>query len=219
MGVLWEIVQTGSSDDHKIRIYARRFYGKKNLVWILSCILAALLFGLATTPLWAATYYLDAENGDDSNPGTTELPWKTFNRAKTTYKGEGVKVTSGDTVLIRDGNYGSAWPSEVYHVNKTNWITYKADDGHSPEFTDIIISNPYIYDGYLIFDGLTVKKVYVGVKPGMKMYNLNHLRFKNLKIFNNGRTPPQTAVNSSGILVGNSTDVDINNCAIGGQDP
>ena len=70
-------------------------------------ILVSLAFSLiAANAAHGATYYLDAVNGDDSNPGTTDLPWQTLSRAYAGYSGEGSKVQEGDTVYFRNGDYG-----------------------------------------------------------------------------------------------------------------
>jgi len=124
----------------------------------------ALLLILQTAQ--AATYYLDAVNGDDANPGTSELPCKTLNRAYTWYSGAGPKVQEGDTVLFRNGNYGTfrkhTNDSAAYLFYRNNWITYKADVGHNPILNSISIQNAdkwgEIVHGrsYLRFDGFRI---------------------------------------------------------------
>jgi len=116
----------------------------------------------------AATYYLDAVNGDDTNPGTSAQPWNTLNRAYTWYSGAGPKVQEGDTVYFRNGNYGgfkeSSDVSDSQHLHRANWIIYKADLGHNPILTRIVVNNGDHYssplyepgESYLIFDGFRV---------------------------------------------------------------
>ena len=110
----------------------------------------------------AATYYLDAANGDDSNLGTSDQPWKTLNRAYTWYSGVGSIVQEGDVVLFRDGDYGSFIEN---NVDRANWVTYKADTGHIPTLTGISLmykvnKNVYlIFDGFNITDGISVKYI------------------------------------------------------------
>ena len=43
------------------------------------------------------TYYVSTK-GDDSNPGTLELPFRSINNAVS-------KVKAGDTIIIREGIY------------------------------------------------------------------------------------------------------------------
>jgi len=115
-----------------------------------------------------ATYYLDANNpiASDNNPGTFSLPWKTLNRAYTWYSGTGPKVQEGDTVLFRDGDYGAfrehTNDGTQYLFYRNNWITYKADAGHTPNLTSISIQNADKWgeiihgNSYLIFDGFRI---------------------------------------------------------------
>ncbi len=131
----------------------------------------------------AATYYLDAVNGDDANPGTSEAPWQTLARAYTWYSGSGPKVQEGDIVLFRNGNYGQfkestgTNPGENWLFYRNNWITYKADTGHSPVLSDVYIRNEdkwgtiehgrshIILDGFRVEEGVYVSHTsYIQVK-------------------------------------------------------
>ncbi len=99
----------------------------------------------------ANTYYLDAVNGDDSYPGTSEQPWKTLSKAQS-------EASQGDTVYLRNGNYGA-------FVDKTSarvdWITYKADTGQLPIFSGLPAMNLNQAGGpfnkYLRFEGITIQ--------------------------------------------------------------
>ena len=76
--------------------------GKRSCIQSPTAFLVLFIFSLfmvaaSPTPAIAATYYVDATSGNDSNPGTTEtLPWKTLTKAANT-------AQAGDTVLVRDG--------------------------------------------------------------------------------------------------------------------
>jgi len=157
---------------------------------------------MALTLLWlilpqtaqAAEYYLDAANGNDSNPGTEAQPWKTIARAqnyKAGYVPDGYDpmVAPGDTVWVKNGSYGifrentSDNPRESYYFERNNWITYKAATGHSPILTGINIRNYKPYDpnagkagsSYLIFDGFAVNgRVFI--------YYTNYVQVKNSTI-------------------------------------
>ncbi len=111
--------------------------------------IVALFFAYAA-PSGAATYYVDAGQGNDGNPGTSQQPWKTMDKAQST-------VGAGDTVRIRSGSYGSlAFTSSS--PRGASWeapITYVAEAGQTPTFSRISISG-VARAWYLVFDGLTV---------------------------------------------------------------
>jgi hypothetical protein len=120
---------------------------------ILLLIIASCLT-VVTNTTSAATYYLDAVNGNDNNPGTSEQPWKTLARA---YNSNTLtpNIEPGDTVYLRNGNYGAY--SERLTASRSNWITYKADTGHTPVFTKIEIASSTARDAYLKFDGIDIQ--------------------------------------------------------------
>jgi len=144
---------------------------KSNILKILTLLVLfpIILQGIS----FATTYYVDANNGDDSNPGTSSQPWKTLNRAYTWYSGSGSKVQEGDTVIFRDGNYGEF--REERKVGRSDWITYKADTGHKPILTNIYIkySNyPANENSYLVFDGFRIlDRVYFGYTSYVEIRN------------------------------------------------
>jgi len=150
-------------------------------------ILSLQWFILPQASMFAATYYVDALNGDDANPGTSELPWKTLGRAYTWYSGTGAKVQEGDTVLFRNGSYGTfrentSSGGSAQHYHRTNWITYKADNGHTPALNNIDVKNSYYDNGesYLVFDGFQID-------DGADFLYTNYIKVLNCKITNQGR--------------------------------
>ena len=48
----------------------------------------------------AVVYYVDGNNGNDSNSGTASAPWKTISKANST-------LVAGDTVFIKQGVYST----------------------------------------------------------------------------------------------------------------
>ncbi len=66
---------------------------------LISAVLCSLLHLLCSTAIcWSATYYVDATNGNDSNPGTSEsTPWKTI------AKDNNSSLDPGDFVLSKRG--------------------------------------------------------------------------------------------------------------------
>ena len=65
----------------------------------------------------ANDYYVSI-SGDDSNPGTLDLPFKTIQHATSI-------VEAGDTVYIRGGTYREKISIENLHGTKDNLITFK----------------------------------------------------------------------------------------------
>lgn len=139
----------------------------------------------------AATFYLDAVNGDDDNPGTSDQPWQTLNRAYTWYSAaQTPKVQEGDTVLFRNGTYGGDdgfRESTRYNrgsrwlLYRDNWITYKAAPGHAPiiEKVEIHNENKWNADGhgrsYLIFEGFSIP-------AGVSIQYTSYVKVKNCVI-------------------------------------
>ena len=134
------------------------------------CLLAGIAICLALpNDLAAATYYLDAINGSDSNSGTSSiLAWKTMEKAKSV-------ATYGDTVLLRNGSYGDFTDSRT--TTGTDWIIYKADVGHTPVFGRVTIgqSSGSSYDAYIELDGLTIT-------DSLYMYRRHYINVKNCDI-------------------------------------
>ena len=83
---------------------------------------------------FSKTFYVDPENGSMNNDGSIGSPWSTlesvFNSDKIT-----TVVSDGDTLLLRTGFHGKP----VIHRVNSDYITVKAQSGHSPKLgrTDI----------------------------------------------------------------------------------
>jgi hypothetical protein len=145
----------------------------------------ALLF--MTLPATAATYYLDAVNGDDLKSGATTQPWKTFAKAQRSVK-------AGDTVILRTGDYGNVEFDKTSRYGES-WrspVIFKVDP--SDRYVDARINRMYIHDSgdkFLIFEGLHFKPY-----PGKDFARLDyfgtlrlrhgvrHIKFFKLKINN-----------------------------------
>ncbi len=100
----------------------------------------------------AATYYLDANSGNDSSAGTITEPWKTLAKAQSV-------VVSGDMVLLQAGDYGSY--AEANHIARTSYITYQAAAEATVHLDNIYISNSVGTDAYLSFVGMNIKPDWV----------------------------------------------------------
>ena len=156
-----------------------------------------------------STYYIDAATGNDSNPGASDQPWKTLSRAYTWYTGAGSKVQEGDTVLFRNGSYGQfkestgTNPGENYLFYRYNWITYKADTGHTPVLSDVYICNQDKWEpiehgrSYIILDGFQITN-------GVDLLYTSYVQVKNCTVTVNtesyeGYNAPYYAPNTGGI--------------------
>jgi hypothetical protein len=114
---------------------------------------------LASVTVKAATgreYYV-ALNGDDSNPGTFEEPWRTIQKAADT-------MVAGDTVVVRGGVYQEMVTLPRSGLNG-QYITFQAYPGENP----VLDGNGSLYAGFrgydekrhLVIDGFEIRR-YVG---------------------------------------------------------
>ena len=193
--------------------------------------LTHLLLILCLTHLGAATYYLDAANGLDTNPGTSSEPWQTLARAMINYSGS-PKPAYGDTVLLKNGDYGSfnlpnsaltEYTGSLSDSLPTDqeYIVYKAAAGQTRVTMSSIVFNlgtkMYIvaheFDGISITDA-TWHTVHIEGSMGVRIKNMT------LK----GITDPDTlyehkTVYSMVVIDKPSSDITISGCEItGGYD-
>ena len=100
-------------------------------------------------PGLAATYYIDAVRGDDSNPGTSAAPWRTMAKAESS-------AVNGSTVYLRNGNYGEVSINKI-GLNRSSWddgIMYIADLGANPVFDKLAITG--FENRYLTFESISI---------------------------------------------------------------
>lgn len=138
-----------------------------------------------TEVIHPADYYV-ATDGNDSNPGTYELPWATWEEAFT-------NATAGDTVYIRGGVYYKADMDPYYVANSgtsDNPIVFANYPGEVPildcgSYRPITDYNEPIYTSgksYIDFIGLTVRNVlqvggdFGNGVHGFYFYNGNQVR-------------------------------------------
>ena len=126
----------------------RRGHKPSRASFIFFLLIAGLFYLVAAAnTASAATYYVDADNGDDSNPGTSDAPWRTIAKAESS-------AVNGSTVYLRSGNYGEVYINSS-GLNRASWddgISYEAEAGAAPVFswTDITGSE----DRYLTFKNI-----------------------------------------------------------------
>lgn len=162
----------------------------------------------------AATYYVDANgcDADDGNPGTSNAPWKTMARAMQNWSGAGTKVRPGDTVILRDGDYGKvefnySYGSAIPQPGSWNdRIAYKAADGAVALFRQLTIRGDY--HRYLEFDGVDV--IVRTPKPNPEVYSELHgvflyasksIRLKNMNISGYPDSTIKRFLTTAGVMI------------------
>lgn len=96
----------------------------------------------------ASTFYVDAVNGNDANPGSAQQPWKTLDKAITS-------ISSGDTVLLQTGIYRHSSITFGPAGQPGALTTFRSAPGARP-----IVTNPSSYppsvflQDYVRLDGL-----------------------------------------------------------------
>ena len=102
----------------------------------LASFFAAGLLGLLCHAAEAATFYV-ATNGNDSNPGTEDLPFATLQRARDEIrqrKASGLLPSGGITIEMRGGTYDMSEPLELSAQDsgtQTSPIVYRARPGET----------------------------------------------------------------------------------------
>lgn len=115
----------------------------------LSLLLATSALSLFLSVSAHATDYYVATNGNDSNPGTIDKPWRTMKKALWT-------VSGGETVYFRAGTYTPVDYSTTrpdFHPPAGQWITFKPYNGEK-----VIINGTWEFRGisYFIIDGFEI---------------------------------------------------------------
>jgi len=188
-----------------------------NVRWLKSIIFCLILTINVCLPsvVLAESYYVDAVNGDDSNPGTEAQPWKTISKAQT-------EISAGDTVILRTGDYGkftdtfaddiiSGEPYTYTLPPETLWTTWKADSGHTPVFSKSggnyaieLGTSSDMRKGAIIFDGIRVE-------GQVKISGVYGVKINNCEVVG---TEPYIGDAISGISLTYTGDIVINNCEI-----
>ncbi|MDD5593955.1 MAG: DUF1565 domain-containing protein [Candidatus Margulisbacteria bacterium] len=113
-------------------------------------VLIALIFFVSCSSAYAATYYVDAVNGNDATgTGSQAAPWKTLTKATSS-------TAAGDTVNVKPGNYnaalGEAFPITITNSFYVATTTYQATIEESGGAT-----NAVVLVGNASLEGFTVK--------------------------------------------------------------
>lgn len=121
-----------------------------------------------TPYLSEADFYLDADNGDDNNDGSTDSPWQTVDRA--------LEAAAGSIVEVRAGDYGVL--HETASRNRTEYLTLRAAKGAEPLLSGIVIDYPALEDAYLKIAGFKITSA-----AGSSVVRLKNTRY--LELVNN----------------------------------
>lgn len=113
----------------------------------------------AATPAAGATTYYVSPNGNDSNSGTVDQPWKTVNYAVS----DKSSVKAGDTVLVQPGTYtelitlGKSGSSDLGNITlKANGnVTLQDPDPNNGSFERGVIQSAG--KGYWVIDGFQIQ--------------------------------------------------------------
>jgi len=155
----------------------------------------------------AATYYFDADNGNDTTgDGSSSNPWKSLTKAQTV-------LQEGDTGLFRTGSYGAFY--DLSGSVRSNWIAYKADTGHTPIFSMIDIRARALY---LKFDGITVTPGDATAQyRNIMIYNASYVQVLNCTITGPGIDVYKLAdAESYGVKIQSGSNCLIQDCNITG---
>ena len=106
----------------------------KSFHWGSFLVFAILSLTFLTSMSASATVYYVATDGNDGNPGTEALPWKTIQKAAHS-------MVAGDTVYIRSGTYNERVIPEN-SGSAGNYITYAAYPGETVTIDGNNISVP-----------------------------------------------------------------------------
>jgi len=93
---------------------------------------SSLVATLAMAPLAGATTYYAKVGGTGSTCGTT---------SECSVGTAAGKAVAGDTVILRDGNYGKSSLSPAHSGTASAWITFQADDNATPIFEGTGVGN------------------------------------------------------------------------------
>lgn len=137
-----------------------------------------------------AMYYVSPD-GNDSNPGTSDKPWKTVNYAV----GDNSVVKAGDTIMVQPGTYnelitlGKSGNSESGNITlKANGdVTLQDPDPNNGGFGEGVIQSAG--KGYWTIDGFRIENT---SWAGISLRDANNMTVQNNHTYNTG---------SSGIIV------------------
>jgi len=159
------------------------------------CVFLGLLF--ISNSIFGQTFYVSTI-GNDANPGSISLPWKTLTKAASTLK-------AGQTAYVRAGTY-SEFVKMSYSGTTGNYITLMAYPGDKPVVEGFGLG-AYIlmdlnYNSYIKISGIRFQNGTIGIGRNGQ----SNIIIENNELFN--FTNPGISLDfcSIGIVKGNVTD-------------
>ncbi|KAB8314680.1 DUF5123 domain-containing protein [Tolypothrix campylonemoides VB511288] len=133
----------------------------------------------------SGTVYYVSPNGSDSNPGTSDKPWKTINYAV----GEKSAIKAGDTILVQPGTYtelvtlGKSGNSESGNITlKANGnVTVRDPDPINGGFREGVIQS--VGKGHWVIDGFRIEDT---SWAGISLRDANNITVQNNHTYNTG---------------------------------
>jgi len=117
------------------------------------------------------------------------------------------------TFLLSSGDYGELL-DEI--TERTAWLTWKADDGHTPIFSKIRLGRwDGPYDKYLHFEGITIQTLVplVAQDSLVHVITANHIKFINCNFIGAGYSDEER---SSGLNLRHSNYIEVKGCKVYG---
>lgn len=191
---------------------------EKILVSILSCLLIVSLSCNKDIEVEPKTRFIEGDfyvstTGDDSNPGTKELPWQTLKMAAE-------NVGPGQIIVVKDGVYNEYITLKSNGTGEGDRITLFSESIHGAACYGFKIQGSYVtidgfnieanveynYTGIYIDQGayVDILNCYIHECPigGIRAIGTNYSRFKDNKIEHNGQCGI-SIIGSNGLIEGN----------------
>ncbi|HJW97359.1 MAG TPA: hypothetical protein VJ485_04320 [archaeon] len=104
-----------------------------------------LLLPLLASSVQGAVYYLDCELGNNNNPGTIDLPWKSFNRPN-------INMVAGDTLYVKGGTNAASILAKTCYVEDSAQTNIAGSLSHpqgiKPENSGTDVNHRITYSNY-----------------------------------------------------------------------
>ncbi len=143
------------------------------------CLLVCALFLFFCKNIYAAEYHVDPSKGNDSNPGSFSMPWRSINKANSTLK-------PGDTVFLRAGTHTQTI-APANSGSSGAYITYR-NHPQDPKWSAIITNSGVGFNidnkNFIRIDGLNFDGT--GHHWGIIQNNAKHTVIQNCRFFNSG---------------------------------
>lgn len=133
-----------------------------------------LLFG--SNAALSAEYYV-SPNGDNSNPGSLDKPWKTIGEANANLK-------AGDTAYLRGGNYDGQTIKPANSGTSGNPIIYKAYGNETPVIRRVSTGLSLTGKGHITIEGIDMDGEHLrtgGGWPGINKGSSNIQNFARIE--------------------------------------